>query len=269
MSSPNMSWVSPDLSLVNQNPLALAALFFVGLIASSINAVAGGGSLLSFPVLVAFGVPPLSANATNSVALWPGALSSAFGFRSEIARTKHHLKFLLFPTIAGSLLGAYLLTHTPEKLFNIVVPALILLATLLLGFQPNIKKAALARKTKLPVGIGMGLQFLVSVYGGYFGAGMGIVMLAIFGLFVEGTLHEQNALKAWLGVAINLVASAFFLGEGLLWLVPGFFVMAGAITGGYLSARLSRRVDPEKLRKCVVALGAAMTIWFFRAALKR
>jgi len=264
-----MPLLSQDLDFSGQHPLALAALFGVGLLASAINAVAGGGSLLSFPVLVALGVPPLAANATNSVALWPGSLASAYGFRDQLARTKPHLRYLTLPTIAGALLGAWLLTHTPERLFDFVVPLLVLLATLLLAFQARIRKAVLGKKARIPVALGVLLQFLVAVYGGYFGAGMGIVMLAVFGLFVEGTLHELNAMKAWLGVAINLVASMFFLGEGLLWLVPGFSVMAGAIAGGYLSARLSQRLDPDKLRRGIVVLGFAMTAWFFRAAFFR
>ncbi|MDI1428038.1 sulfite exporter TauE/SafE family protein [Polyangium sorediatum] len=264
-----MPLVSQDLGFSSQNPLALVALFAVGFVASSINAVAGGGSLLSFPLLVAFGVPPLAANATNAVALWPGSLASAYGFRDQLARTKPHLRYLTLPTITGALLGAWLLTHTPERLFDFVVPLLVLLATLLLAFQARIRKAALGQKARVPVALGIFLQFLVSVYGGYFGAGMGIVMLAVFGLFIEGTLHELNAMKAWLGVAINLVASMFFLREGLLWLVPGFSVMAGAIVGGYFSARLSQRIDPNKLRRAIVVLGFAMTAWFFRAAFFR
>jgi len=263
-----MPWLSPAFTFTGQNPLALAALFVAGLIASGINAVAGGGSLLSFPLLVAFGVPPLSANATNSVALWPGSLASAFGYWDLIARLKRELPYLLAPTIFGALFGAWLLTHTPERLFDFVVPALILLATLLLGFQARIKKAVLAQKTRVPLGVGIFLQFLVSVYGGYFGAGMGIVMLGIFGLFAPGSLHEHNALKSWLGVAINLVASMFFLGEGLLWLLPGFVMTAGAVTGGYLAARLSQRVDPDRLRRVVVAVGAGMTLWFLRQAFR-
>ncbi len=260
-----MPLLSPAFTLAGQHPLALVALFGAGLFASGINAVAGGGSLLSFPVLVALGVPPLPANATNSVALWPGALSSAFGFLEQLERTRRHLWTLVPPTIAGSLVGAWLLVHTPERLFAMVVPALILLATLLLAFQPRIRKRVLGGKLRVPAAAGVILQFLVSVYGGYFGAGMGIVMLAIFGLFIPGTLHELNAMKAWLGVAINLVASVFFLGQGLLWMVPGLAVMLGAIVGGYLAARLSQRVDPEKLRRAVVVLGAVMTLWFARS----
>lgn len=264
-----MPWLSAKDSLADQHPLALALLFCAGAVASSINAVAGGGSLLSFPLLVALGMPKLEANATNSVALWPGSLASAFGFRDQLARTKRKLPYLVPPTIAGSLFGSWLLTHTPARLFDFVVPLLVLGATSLLALQPQIRKVVLGRKAHVPVSVGMALQFLIAVYGGYFGAGMGIIMLAVLGLFVEGTLHELNGLKAWLGVAINLVASMFFLHEGLLWLVPGFALMAGAITGGYLSARLSQRVDPEKLRKGVVALGGAMTLWFTWSALGR
>jgi hypothetical protein len=260
----NHPWLSPALALDGQNPLALGALFVAGFIASSINAVAGGGSLLSFPLMIGLGVPPLSANATNSVALWPGSLSSAVGFRDQLRNTGRHLWALLPPTIVGSLLGAYLLTHTPERLFALIVPGLVLLATLLLAFQPRVRKLVLGGKARVPLFVGATLQFLVSVYGGYFGAGMGIVMLAVFGLFIQGNLHELNGLKAWLGVAINLVASLFFLGEGLLWLVPGAAVMLGAILGGYVSARVSQRVDPEKLRKVVVAYGVFMTVWLFR-----
>jgi len=264
-----MPWLSPDLTLHGQRPLALLALFVAGVFASSINAVAGGGSLLSFPLLVAFGVPPLSANATNSVALWPGSLASAFGFRDQLARTKRHLGYLVPATIAGSLFGAWLLTHTPERLFDFVVPVLILGATLLLAFQARIRKTILGKRRHVPISIGVTLQLLVSIYGGYFGAGMGIVMLAVFSLFVEGTLHELNGLKAWLGVTINVVASLFFLRAGLLWLGPGVAVMIGAIAGGYLSARLSQRIDPDKLRKAVVAYGGLMTIWFVWSALSR
>jgi uncharacterized protein len=264
-----MTLLSQEWTLSGQHPLALVALFCAGFLASSVNAVAGGGSLLSFPLLIALGVPPLSANATNAVALWPGSLASAFGFWDQLTRTKKQLPYLVPPTLLGSLFGAWLLTHTPERLFHFVVPVLVLAATSLLGFQKKIRAFALGGKTKVPVSAGMFLQFLVAVYGGYFGAGMGIIMLAVFGLFVEGTLHEHNALKAWLGVAINLVASMFFLREGLLWLVPGISMMAGAMAGGYFSARLSQRVNPDQLRKGVVALGVLMTAWFFWSAFTR
>jgi uncharacterized protein len=190
-----MRLLSPDFTLAGQHPLALLALFCVGVLACGINAVAGGGSLVAFPVLVALGVPPLAANATNAVALWPGSLSSAFGFLEQLKRTGRYLWVLVLPTVLGSLFGAWLLTHTPERLFAMVVPALILLATLLLAFQPQIRKRVLAGRAQVPTAVGVLLQFLVSVYGGYFGAGMGIIMLAVFGLFIHGSMHDQGL--AW------------------------------------------------------------------------
>lgn len=263
-----MAWVSPELSLTGQHPLALVVLFASGFLASAINAVAGGGSLITFPLFVAFGVPALSANATTAVALWPGSLASAFGYRDQLAAAKRNLPYLAPPTILGGLFGAWLLTHTPARLFNFVVPVLILLATLLLAFQAQIRAKVLGSKARLPLPAGIFLQFLLSVYGGYFGAGMGIIMLALFGLFVEGTLHEHNALKNGLAVTVNIVASLFFLQAGLLWIVPGLFCMSGAITGGYVSARLATRIDPVKLRRVIVGLGLAMTLWFIWQAWK-
>jgi len=266
MKDASMSWVSPELSLAGQHPLVLAVLFVSGFLASSINAVAGGGSLITFPLFVAFGVPPVSANATTAVALWPGSLASAFGYRDQLAAAKHHLPFLIPPTVFGSLFGAWLLTHTPARIFDFVVPILILVATMLLAFQGQIRAKMLGAKARLSTSAGVVLQFVLSVYGGYFGAGMGIIMLALFGFFVEGTLHEHNALKNGLAVTVNVVASLFFLQAGLLWIIPGLFVMAGAIAGGYVSARLATRVDPAKLRRVIVALGCVMTVWFIRKA---
>ncbi len=256
-------WLSPELSFVDQHPLALLGLFVSGFLASAINAVAGGGSLVTFPLFVALGIPALSANATTAVALWPGSLASAFGYRDQLAAAKQNLPYLVPPTILGGLFGAWLLTHTPARLFHLVVPVLTLLATSLLAFQSQIRAKVLGTKARLPLPVGIFLQFILSVYGGYFGAGMGIIMLALFGLFVEGTLHEHNALKNGLAVSVNIVASLFFLQAGLLWIVPGVCCMLGAITGGYLSARLATRIDPVKLRRVIVALGLTMTAWFF------
>ena len=263
-----MTWISAELSFSGQHPFALVVLFVSGFLASSINAVAGGGSLVTFPLFVALGVPALSANATTAVALWPGSLASAFGYRDQMAAAKRHFRQLVPPTILGSLLGAWLLTHTPARLFNFVVPILILLATSLLAFQTQIRSKVLGAKTRLSPPMGILLQFVLSVYGGYFGAGMGIIMLALFGLFVEGTLHEHNALKNGLAVTVNIAASLFFLSSGLLWIIPGLCCMLGAITGGYVSARLATRVDPVKLRRVIVALGCVMTAWFIWQAWK-
>lgn len=250
-------------------PLGFLILFFVGAIASGINAVAGGGSLISFPTLtVLFRIPELPANATNSVALWPGSLAGAFGFLNQIQRTKHHLKTLLLPTLLGALLGAELLIRTTQRTFELLVPLLILLAAVLLVLQPKVKKLAQERASHVPVWVGIVMQFLVAIYGGYFGAGMGIMMLAAFALTMEGTIHELNAVKSWLGLVINLVASIrFFTIPGLLLLWPAVALTLGAIVGGFAAARISQKVDGEKLRVGIAAYGFVMAAVFAYRAL--
>ncbi|MCU0316996.1 MAG: sulfite exporter TauE/SafE family protein [Fimbriimonadaceae bacterium] len=246
-----------------ETPGGLFIAFFAGLVAAGINAFAGGGSLVSFPTLIALGMPGLSANATNSVALWPGSFAAAMGFREKLPATKHYLKALLLPTIVGSILGAILLVSTSEKVFGWIVPFLILGATLLLAFQKQIKEAVESGRISGSPRLGAVLQFFVSIYGGYFGAGMGIMMLAVMGLFVKGDLHEMNAIKSWLAVVINFGASVCLVAMGLVHFAPALALMAGALIGGYLSARLSLKVPTETLRKVIVAYGALMTVWFF------
>src|SRR2546423_583436 len=198
----------------------LFILVIVGAIASGINAVAGGGSLISFPTLTGvelfgwhFGsdLPMIRANATNSVGLWPGSLTGALGFGNLLHKTAHYMKCLWFPTLLGSIVGAWLLIVTQENLFRKLVPALILLATLLLAFQPQVKHWADRREAKISDVSAMILQFLVAVYGGYFGAGMGIMMLAVFTIYMQGNIHEINAVKGWLAVIINASASVVFI----------------------------------------------------------
>lgn len=246
---------------------AYGLLLLAGMGAGALNAVAGGGTLISFPVLMAVGVPPVMANASNSVALWPGAVASAIGFLPQLQPVQHHLKRLWWPTLVGALLGAWLLVSTSERAFQVAIPVLLGLATVLLAFQPSIKQWSTHHRGKL-VGSGSVLaQGLVSVYGGYFGAGMGILMLAVLGTMAEGTLHQLNALKSWLGLLINLSASLFFLGMGLLWWWPSLAVMVGAVLGGFLGARLSQRVNPEQLRKAIVGLGLLMALYYALRAL--
>ncbi|MBV6458979.1 MAG: putative membrane transporter protein YfcA [Fimbriimonadaceae bacterium] len=243
-------------------PAALVAIFFAGFVASGINSVAGGGSLISFPLLVGCGIPELPANATNAVALWPGSLTGAFGFIKRIGRTQRYLRDLLLPTAVGSAIGAMLLVSTPAAAFRIAVPALILLATLLLAFQARIRDWSARHRRQISIPMGAALQFLVSVYGGYFGAGMGILMLAVFGLFMEGDIHELNAIKNWLGLQINLVASVMFVVQGLVVPAAAIAMIIGSLIGGYAAAIWSQRVDAEKLRSGIVVLGFLMTSYF-------
>lgn len=238
-------------------------LILIGAVASGINSVAGGGSLISFPFLnLGLGVPAKFANATNAVGLWPGSLAGAVGFRELLPKTGRHMRTLAVPTLLGSIGGAILLIWTRQKIFETVVPFLLLLATLILAFQPRIKKWALRHRHAISAPSGIALQFLVSVYGGYFGAGMGIMMLACFALYMDGSIHELNAVKAWLALVINLVASIVFLTQGLLLAWPALYLAIGSLIGGFWAAKLSLRVDPEPLRKAIAAYGFVATAYF-------
>jgi uncharacterized protein len=231
-------------------------------VANAINAVAGGGSLISFPVIVALRVPELQANATNAVGLWPGSLGAMLGFANLIKKTQHHLKALFLPTLIGSYLGARLLVETSPRTFQLVVPGLILVAALILLLQPRIKAIVLRENRVLHPAAGMLAQFVVAIYGGYFGAGMGIMMLAAFALYMEGTIHELNAVKVWLGLVINLVASIEFIRQGLIVFAPAMALVVGGIIGGFLAARFSQKVDSEKMRLAIAAYGLLMAGFF-------
>jgi uncharacterized membrane protein YfcA len=247
------------------SPAEGVLLFAAGAVASGINSVAGGGSLISYPVLtIALGIPGRIANATNAVGLFPGSLASGLGFKDHLAKTGRYFKNLLIPTIGGSILGAWLLLNTSEVLFKIIIPFLILLASVLLWFQPKVK-ALLAKSEHQIVSptIGLILQFLVATYGGYFGAGMGIMMLASFALYMDGSTHELNAVKSLLGTIINFVASIVFVIKHMVLFDIALVLVAGGIVGGYFSARMSLKVDPDKLRIAIAIYGFIMTAYFF------
>ena len=253
----------PPDALSPDSPLGLFLLVVVGAIASAINAVAGGGSLVSFPFLnLSLGIAPKPANATNAVGLWPGSLAGAIGFRERFHRTGKHMRTLVLPTLLGSIAGALLLIATREQVFSTIVPILLFIATLLLAFQPHIKNWALKHRKEISPASGIVLQFLVSAYGGYFGAGMGIMMLACFALYMEGDIHDINAVKTWLGLIINLVASIVFVTQGLILVVPALALAAGALIGGFWGARLSMRVESERLRKLIAIYGFVASGYF-------
>lgn len=250
------------LAALEMTPWVVALLFVVGGVASGINSVAGGGTLISFPVLIGLGIPPVVANATNSVGLWPGSIGGGLGFLGALGPTKHYLKTLAIPTLLGSAAGSGLLLITPERLFSYMVPVLILLAATILFFQPRIKAWTQKPHFKVPEYTGVLLQFLVAVYGGYFGAGMGIMMLAAYSLFMNASIHEMNAVKTWIGVLINLTASILFISKGLVLLVPGMILAAGSLVGGFWAAKASLKADAEKLRLAIAVYGFVMTGWF-------
>jgi uncharacterized protein len=254
-------------------PLDFAAAGGATLVAGAINALAGGGTLVSFPTLVAIGVPALSANVTNTVALCPGYFSGAWAQRDDLRSQRTRLRWLAAAAGLGGLTGSALLEVTPEATFRSAVPWLVLLSCGLLAGQDRVRrwvgKAPAAGVGQAPAQDGVPsrwlllLSFLGAVYGGFFGAGLGIMMLALLGLFLEDTLVRVNALKQALSLAINVLAAIFFAASGhVRWeLVP---VMAvAAVIGGTVGGRLVRVVNPLWLRRAVVVFGVAVAIDFF------
>ncbi|MFZ0030942.1 MAG: sulfite exporter TauE/SafE family protein [Candidatus Cybelea sp.] len=237
--------------------LPAAAAFAAG----AMNSVAGGGSFLSFPSLLFAGVPAISANATNSAAMWVGTIGSARGYREEVAEHRALLLPLILASIVGSLIGACLLLVTPQTLFERLIPWLLLFATLVFAASPYLRRPSSAQPGHAPWQLAA--QFAVAIYGGYFGAGMGILMLAVLAFSGLPNLNAQNAIKNVLSVSINGVALIpFVIARIVDWrfAVP---MAAIALLGGYFGARFFRRVPQPISRALVIAIGCAMTIVLF------
>jgi hypothetical protein len=252
--------------------LGLVGLFLAGVAAGAVNSVAGGGSLISFPSLVAFGEPEIISNATNTAAMWPGSLSSAIGYRKDTAVDRRLLIDLAIPSLIGGLLGAVILVVTPAATFQLVVPFLVLFATLLLASRNYLSRklgsnpTGEERVTTAGRIWGVLFQLFVATYGGYFGAGIGILMLGSFGLMGLHDIHKMNAIKTPLATIINVTAFIFFAIKGLVAWPLAVLMAAGAITGGYGGARLAKHVDPRLLHYCIVIIGLVVSGWFFLKA---
>ena len=252
--------------IVNRSSLIVCAAAFA---AGVINSIAGGGTLLSFPVLVWLGRNPVLANATNSVALWPGSLAGALGFRRELAQVRRWLLLLTIPSLVGGAAGAILLLHTSERTFERLVPFLIFGATLLLAFQEAISRRlnSVARAHENPttgwVIFVFTFQLLVGLYGGYFGAGMGILMLAALGLIGLTDLHQMNGLKNLLAICINGIAAIYFALLGAVLWHDAIIMAVAAIAGGFAGARLAHKLGRRFVRAAVVVIGVTMTIALF------
>lgn len=212
--------------------------------------------------MASLGLAPITANATNSVGLWPGSLTGALGYRDYFQRTKHVLKLLWLPTILGSATGAFLLTRISNRQFDHAVPFLIVIASILLFFQGRLQKMLANRPYHLGSAIGVILQFLVATYGGFFGAGMGIMMLGAFGLYVEGDLNELNAVKNWLAVLINLVGSSILITQGLVKPLPALALVLGGLAGGYFSANWAKKLPQQPVRIAIGIYGLLMAAYF-------
>jgi uncharacterized membrane protein YfcA len=245
----------------------IAALLASAAGAGVMNALAGGGTILTFPTLVLLGIPSIQANATSTVALLPGAAASMAGYRREVATHRAWLKTLLLPSLVGGGIGSVLLLKTPEKLFASLAPFLVLFATLLFMLQIVLSKRkgdveahAPDGPTTARWGVATFAQLAVAVYGGYFGAGIGILMLVVLGFLGLTDIHAMNGLKNFFGITINAVAAAWFILNGaVLWPVA-LVMIAGATVGGYAGARFARRIGKEKARAAVVVIGLGVTV---------
>ena len=241
-------------------------LFAAAFLGGALNAVAGGGSFIGLPALIFAGVPAVSANATNTLALWPASISSAWAYRRELAAGRSWVPSLGVVSLAGGVLGGLLLVRTSDDAFLRLLPWLLLVAAATFSFGATIQR--LLPRPAEPAGaahrgVVMGFQFLIAVYGGYFGGGMGIMMLAALTIAGMKDIHEMNAVKSVLAVAINGVALAEFVALGAIAWAPGLVMIAGGIAGGYVGAATARRVDPRLVRALVTVIAWGMTIFFF------
>jgi len=240
-------------------------LFLAAVAAGAVNAIAGGGTLLSFPAAMAWGLPSTIANATNAVALSPGSLASAWAYRRELSAERRLALALAGPALVGGWLGALILRHTSERTFDVLVPWLVLGATLLILVQGARKRAPASAPVARPPATGgrlalvMLCQLGVGIYGGYFGAAMGIIMLAFLAIVVPEDIQRRNALKNLLAVLINGTASVYFLASGLVDLRAALLMMSGAIAGGFVGGRLARRASAKVVRAIVVAIGLGLS----------
>jgi len=243
-----------------------ALIAAAGFLAGAVNAVAGGGSLISFPALVAIGLPTLDANVTNTTAVWPGYLGSAFAYRPELADQGQRLRALGATAAAGAVLGGVLLLAAPDSVFDAVVPFLVLAGSILLALQPRIAALVRARAVEgapeHPVQL-LAAVFAAAVYGAYFGGGLGVILLAVLGIFLVDHLQRLNALKATLSLLINTVALVTFALFGPVHWTAVAVVAPASLAGGYAGARLARRLSPDALRTVVVVFGVVVAIWLF------
>ena len=255
--------------------LQAVALFIAAMLGGALNSVAGGGSFITLPTLIFTGVPSKIANATSTVALWPGSVASVGAYRKELVKQNRTLLLVLgITSLIGGLLGALLLLGTSQNTFVQLLPYLLLLATVLFAVSgpitTRLRARAAARSTKQTNQVSWRsltiialFQLVIATYGGYFGGGIGILMLATLGLMGMENINEMNAVKTVLQTVINGVAViAFIIAGAVVWL-QAIVMIAGAIVGGFTTASFARRLDPRIVRGFVILVGVSMTIYFF------
>ena len=251
--------------MLNGIDYLLAAL--AAMVAGAVNALAGGGTLITFPMLTFLGIPAVAANVTNTVALCPGYFGGTLAQWNDLKTQTKRLWLVVPASILGGVLGGYLLLLSGEKLFRDLVPYLILLACVLLAIQDPVRAwltrrmgehhgESLARWTWLPVG-------LASVYGGYFGAGLSVIVLYALGITLEDSLTRLNALKQAVAFSVNVAAAVFFLFSGQVIWTAALVMAVGALIGGMLGGRLAGRIKPSTLRWTVIIIGVIISIIYF------
>ena len=247
----------------------LILLFGAATVAGSLNAIAGGGGLIGFPSLLFAGVPPIEANATNATALWFGTAASTAAYRREFSRHRKELLILSGCSVAGGWLGAQLLLHLSEHRVGELVPYLILVATVLFAISQPVSqwvrtRASGSKEHNQQRTLGLGLaQLAIATYGGFFGGGMGILMLATLGMMGISNVHTQNAFKSWLASCTNAVALSQFMLAGAIAWPQAMAMAAGALMGGYVCASYARRLNQEQVRRAIVVLGFGICTYLF------
>ena len=253
----------PPLSLT-QGTVALVVAFAAG----AINSLAGGGTLVTFPTLIWLGLDSVTANATSTVALWPFNIGAGIGYWRETLQVERRMHYMIIPGAVGGFAGALLLRLTPVAIFDRLVPYLILFATLLFMAQEPIQRRLKAshpeaHRTAKWFAYALVFQLFVGLYGGYFGAGIGIMMLAAFGILGMTDIHQMNALKNVLGGAINAIAAIYFIAHRMVYWPYVGLMAVGSIAGGFSGARFAQRIGRPTVRKIVILVGFAMAISLF------
>src|SRR3989441_13189634 len=238
-------------------------LIAAALAAGLMNSVAGGGSFLTFPALVFTGVPSIIANATSTVALFPGVLASAWAYRKEIEALDIPVKPAVVASIAGGITGALLLLSTSQKAFDAVIPWLLLAATIVFATGPRVTTMFKRKSWVGPKALVI-FHYFVGIYGGYFGGAVGIIMLAVWSLAGLRDIHAMNAGRTLLGGIMNAAAIVCFIIAGKVLWIQTSMMLAGAVTGGYIGARLARRVNPSVVRAALIVGSVLVTIAVFR-----
>lgn len=243
------------------------------MLAGVMNSVAGGGSFISFPALIFSGVRPIPANATSTVALWPGSVASIAAYWKKLPRGASLLWPMTATSVVGGLLGALLLVHTPQATFMRLVPYLFLVATLLFAFGKRLSERAgtfvrganpglHGTSSRATLGLAIPIQLVIAVYGGFFGGGIGILMLALLTVAGMEDIHAMNAVKCLLGAAINGAAVVTFIAARVVEWPQALLMLVGAVAGGYSGARVAQRLDPRLVRAFVIIVGLSMAAYF-------